>query len=285
VLASTYSPSEVVIINDGSTDPKSLEVLRAIEERAWPQARILHTENQGLALTRNYGAEHARGEFIAFVDADDMVEPDFFKRSIDVLQRYPNVNFVSSWIRMFDGRTNVWPIWNTEFPYLLGHNMFPALTIVRRSSFLQSGNKKEFEYNFEDYEGWLSLMEAGGLGISLPFPLVRYRARHDSMFKNCGRNQYLYLYDLLTQHHPQLYRDWGVELFNLQCANGAVHTWGQPAQESCCSEAYNQLEIAQKQLLSITSTLRWRICERVIHSYPGRLAKFVYLKLKNRLCA
>ena len=50
------------------------------------------------------------------------------------------------------------------------------------------------------------------------------------MFRSANRDQFLYLYDLLTQHHPERYREWGVELFNLQNANGPGRTWYQPAQ-------------------------------------------------------
>ncbi len=230
VLTSTYSPLEVIIINDGSTDPKSLDVLREIEERGIPNVLILHTENQGVALARNYGAENARGEFIAFLDADDMVEPDFFQRAIDVLLRYPNVTFVSSWIRYFGNLKAVTPTWNAEFPYLLGNNMLVVSSVVRRLSFLNSAkNKKEFEYNLEDYESWISLLEAGGIGVSLTSPLVRVRVRPDSRYKACDLNQRLYLYDLMTQHHPDLYREWGMELFNLQCANGPGYVWNPAA--------------------------------------------------------
>jgi glycogen synthase len=252
VLASTYSPFEVVIVNDGSTEAKSLEVLRAIEQRKLPNVRILHTENQGLATTRNYGAEHARGEFIAFVDADDMVEPDFFKRGIDVLQRYPNVTFVYSWLRNFGAYGGIWVNWNAEFPYLLGHNMIAAINISKRSSFLNyAKNKEEIAYSLEDYEGWISMLEEGGVGVSLPAPLVRYRLRPGSMLQSCGSNQYLYLYDLITQIHPELYKKWGVELFNLQCANRPGYLWNHPGENHVFQNGHDNIVQSLDYLITI----------------------------------
>lgn len=230
--ATSYTPYEVVIVNDGSTDPKSLELLQKIEGQGVAHIRIVHTENQGLAAARNVGAEAAAGEFLAFVDADDLVDPDFFSRAIDVLQRYANVAFVYSWVRYFGESSDIWPTWNAEFPYLLAHNMLIPIVVTRRSVFLQRGkNKLEFEYNFEDYDGWIGLVEAGGVGVSLAQPLVRYRVRTGSMYQSSNRNQQQYLYDLLTQHHAEAYRKWGVELFNLQNANGPGHIWGHPAQQ------------------------------------------------------
>lgn len=232
ILAATYSPCEIIIVNDGSTEPKSIEVLREIENRGLPQVRVLHTENQGLATARNTGAEAARGEFVAFVDADDVIEQEFFQQAIDVLQRYTNVTLVYSWVRYFGESTALWPTWNAEFPYLLGHNMLTPLAVVRRSLFLKWGrNRPQFEYNFEDYDGWVTLLEAGGMGVSLARPLVRYRVRSGSMYQSSNRNQQLFLYDLLTQHHAEAYRKWGVELFNLQNANGPGYAWNHPAQE------------------------------------------------------
>ena len=233
VLSSTYAPYEVVIINDGSTDQRSLDSLHAIEQRGLPQVRIFHTENQGLAAARNAGAEAARGEFLAFVDADDVVEAEFFARGIAVLQRYANVAFVYSWVRYFDEAAAIWPTWNVELPYFLGHNMLTPLAIVRRAAFLQHArNRVEFEYNFEDYESWVALVEAGGVGVSLPHPLVRYRVRSGSMYQSSNRDQQLYLYDLLVERHPELYGQWGRELFHLQNANGPGRLWSHPAAES-----------------------------------------------------
>jgi glycosyltransferase involved in cell wall biosynthesis len=230
VLAGTYAPTEIIVVNDGSTEPQSLAVLQEIESRRLPQVRMVHTENRGLASARNTGAKAACGEFLAFVDADDLVEPEFFQHAINILQQYANVTFVYSWVRYFGEATAIWPTWNAEFPYMLGHNMLTPLVVVRRAVFLQhGGNNPEFEYNFEDYEGWLSLLEAGGIGVSLQRPLVHYRVRPGSMYQSSNSNQKLYLYDLLSRRHSGMYRKWGVELFNLQNANGPGHLWDHPA--------------------------------------------------------
>lgn len=228
IFASTYRPMEVVVVNDGSDDPASVKLLDRLEARGLPGFRVLHTDNQGLPAARNNGARSARGEWIAFVDSDDLVEADFFRRCVDVLNRYENVAFVYSWVRCFEDFRGIWPTWNAEFPYLLARNMLAPLAVVRRCAFLKSGNKKEMEYNFEDYEGWVSLLKAGGVGVSLPDPLVRYRVRTGSMSSTRSVDQQLYLVDLMTQFHREQYDEWAEELFNLQCANGPAHRWIHP---------------------------------------------------------
>jgi glycosyltransferase involved in cell wall biosynthesis len=229
VIESTYQPTEIIIVNDGSTDPSSLAVLGQIEARRIPNLRVVHTENQGLAATRNTGAHEAHGEFVCFLDADDLIEPDFYARAIDVLDRYDNVDFVSSWDRYFEADNGIWPTWNAEFPYLLGHNMLSAFAVVRRASFIGAArNSASIEYSLEDFDGWIGLLASGGVGVSLPAPLVRYRARRESMYHSSNENQKLYLYDLITHRHAEAYRQWGVELFNLQNANGPAYLWPRP---------------------------------------------------------
>jgi glycogen(starch) synthase len=191
---------------------------------------VLRTENQGVGAARNAGALAAQGEFISFLDADDLVEPGFYDQAIDVLHRYPNVALVYSWLRYFGESSGFWLAWNTEFPYLLGHNMAAVLAVIRRSQFLMHAqNKPKMTYDCEDYESWVSLVEAGGLGVSLPFPLVRYRVRSGSRSHTSNASQKLYMRDLITGYHPEVYRRWGVELFNLQNANGPGQLWNHPA--------------------------------------------------------
>ncbi len=230
LAAVSHAPLEILLVDDGSTDEESRARLRALERDGPAGLRVVRTENRGLAATRNFGAEIAQGEFVAFVDADDRVEPEFFARAIDVLQRYANVGFVYSWVRYFGADTGMWPTWNAEFPYLLGHNMVPAIIVVRRAAFLRSGwNRRDLVYGFEDFEAWIGLTAAGWAGVSLPHPLVRYRVREGSMLRRCSMDQRLYLYDRITEFHEDLYRQWGVELLNLQNANGPAHLWSHPA--------------------------------------------------------
>ncbi|HZS08743.1 MAG TPA: glycosyltransferase [Blastocatellia bacterium] len=245
VLASTWRPMEIVIVNDGSTDPVSLEVLDSIEKSNPENLRIIHTENQGLALARNAGARAARGEFIAFVDADDAVEKEFFARATDVLRRYENVAFVYSWVRFFEGSDRVWPTWNTELPYLLGHNMLAAFVVVRREWFEHAGlNDPGFEYSLEDYASWLGIVLAGGVGVSIPEPLVRYRVRPGSMSRSGNREERLYLYERLVGLNEAAYREYGPELFNLLNANGPAFAWDHPAQGQSDSAPFRHLGIS-----------------------------------------
>ena len=233
VLEATYTPREVVLVDDGSTDEASIAKVAEIEARGLRDVRVVRTENQGLAAARNNGVRAARGEYIAFVDADDTVSAGYFASAVDVLKRYGNVGFVYSWVRFFGESDGIWPAWNAEFPYLLGHNMTCVLSVVRRTAFeAAGGHDPAFAYALEDHAGWVSMLAAGYLGVSLSQPLVNYRIRSQSMLRSTNDSQLLHLHDLLSQTNPEAYRRWGAELYNLQNANGPARYWNHPATEA-----------------------------------------------------
>ncbi|PWU06471.1 MAG: glycosyltransferase [Verrucomicrobia bacterium] len=229
-LRSTRTPEEVLIVDDCSTGEDDQAILLELQNE-YPAVRVVrHPTNKGLAETRNTGAKEAKGEFIAFLDADDEVEPQFFEKALPVLESYTNVGFVYSWVQYFENSQDIWPTWNAHFPYLLGHNMLTPICVVRRRAFLEvGGNNPKFEYSLEDYESWINLLKHGWLGVSLPECLVRYRVRAGSMYRSATDDQFRYLYDLLARTHPELYRQWGHELAQLQAANGSGIRWNHPA--------------------------------------------------------
>ncbi|MGB9754583.1 glycosyltransferase [Roseiflexus castenholzii] len=230
IVASSYRPLDIVIVDDGSDDPASVAALEQVGQMHPDLVRIVRCERGGLARARNRGAQAARGEFLAFVDADDLVEPSFFARAIDVLQRYDNVSFVYSWVRFFGESDACWPTWNVEFPYLLAHNMLTAFVVVRRSDFLAWGqNDPSLGDALEDYDAWISMVEHGRPGVSLPDLLVRYRLRSDSMYRSLSDAQMLEMYARIVDRHRSTYERYGAELFALQNENGPGWRWNHPA--------------------------------------------------------
>ena len=228
VLASDYPVHEILIVNDGSDEPESLATLAELE--ATYPLTVLHQRNLGLPSARNTGARAARGEFIAFIDADDQVEPNFFKWSIDILDAYDNVSFVGSWARYFEGSQQVWPAWNPEPPYLLVHNTVTSGGLIFRTrDFLDFGlNDPAMEYGMEDYESVIRMTKHGRMGVAIPAPLFRYRIRKDSMSRAFNPENQLYLYQTIAQKHPEYYQEFAADIFNLLNANGPSYLYDNP---------------------------------------------------------
>ncbi|HSS98043.1 MAG TPA: glycosyltransferase, partial [Terriglobales bacterium] len=91
VLAQTYRNFELIIVDDCSTD-RSAEILKIISD---PRVRVItHTENKGAALSRNDALEHARGEMIAIMDADDICAPNRLEAQVAFLDTHPQVGLL-----------------------------------------------------------------------------------------------------------------------------------------------------------------------------------------------
>lgn len=90
VLAQSYTDYEVIIVDDGSTD-NSLKVVR--EKFSWldsERVRIIHQENAGVSAARNRGIKEAKGEYVAFLDGDDLWDKDFLTAMSQLIAEFPD---------------------------------------------------------------------------------------------------------------------------------------------------------------------------------------------------
>jgi glycosyltransferase involved in cell wall biosynthesis len=221
LFKSNYQDKEIIIVNDGSTDLASITELEHL--RRQPSVRVIDIANGGLAAARNLGAAYANGEFLAFLDADDTVQPDYYTRAVKVLSHYPNVYFVGCWVQYFDGSRNVWPTFTPEAPLILYHNLVNSSGLVyKRDAFLSVGqNDTMMEFpGLEDYESVVSMVSAGLNGVVLPEILFNYRVRKDSMIRSVSRVKKLHLYAYISHKHKKFYANFATDVFNLTTVNG-----------------------------------------------------------------
>lgn len=217
----TFSNIEIIIVNDGSNDENSIAKLD--QYRSIQGIRVMDNQNKGLAYSRNYGAREARGRYIAFLDADDMIMPEYYTISVGILRKYENVHFVSCWTQYFENSTKQWPGFSPDPPLILFHNTVNSSSLVfRRESFLQGGlNDENMPFQgVEDYASVISMVENGFLGVTIPEFLFRYRIRQDSMFRAISKTKRLLLGQHIVGKHKKIYAAFADEVFNLQNANG-----------------------------------------------------------------
>ena len=84
VINQSYENLEIIVVNDGTTD-KSAEIAKEFAQKD-SRIKVYDYENGGLSVARNRGLEIARGEYISFVDGDDWLHPDFYKKLADALE-------------------------------------------------------------------------------------------------------------------------------------------------------------------------------------------------------
>ena len=124
VFAQTYDRWELLLVDDGSTD-RSTAIASAWAARHPERVRYLehpHHANRGMSASRNLGLAHARGELVAFLDADDVYLPERLARHVALLTRQPEADMVQS-------RYEIWYSWQQDGPRLDEDHIGPSIEL------------------------------------------------------------------------------------------------------------------------------------------------------------
>lgn len=205
-LAQTYPDVEIIVVNDGSTDPDSVAFFEQLSD---PRVRKFSTPNQGAPMARNTGISLASGTYILPLDADDLISSTYVEEAVAVLEARPEVGIVYSHACFFGDVNAYWdlpPFDPTDF--LTGNCIFVS-GLFRRSDWVSVGGyKADMRVGLEDYDFWLSLVGLGREVVRLPKVHFFYRkhgASHLSDIK--GQEQLHELFKRILKRHHQLYSD------------------------------------------------------------------------------
>ncbi len=102
VLAQTYDNMEVVVVDDGSFD-KTVSIIEKYMQLD-ARIRLFIRKNSGLAASRNFAFQQARGEWVATVDQDDLCHPERLSKQIELVNRFPTAGLIFSGTNMIDDR-------------------------------------------------------------------------------------------------------------------------------------------------------------------------------------
>jgi glycosyltransferase involved in cell wall biosynthesis len=222
IEAQDHEAIEVVLVDDGSRSPEARAKLDALlaAPRRFP-TRVIRKTNGGLADARNAGAKMARGDYLYFLDADDVIHPALIGRSLKLLQRFRNVGYVGAGLKEFGESDAEWAVHDIDGAYLGFHNLQICAFLARTEAWLEHGvNDPRMTLGMEDYESHVRMFAAGVRGIAIPEPLFSYRKRPGSMSKGFDPHGVAFLYRRIWRNNPELLRRFAPELIGLYAENG-----------------------------------------------------------------
>jgi glycosyltransferase involved in cell wall biosynthesis len=205
VEAQTFGDWELLIVDDGSTDP---ETQRVLHDWSRPKTRLLRVPHGGVTAARNFAVGEARGEYLTFFDCDDRLDPRFLEKTVGRLESDPSLAFVSFHVRLYGGEEWDWKPERCDLPTLLGDCSVATAAVVRRAAVLEVGGfDRTMELGHEDWDLWLTLVERGYAGAILPEILFHYRRRPRSRSTIADRGAtYLELFRDRIRKHEASYK-------------------------------------------------------------------------------
>lgn len=162
LLSQTEQPSQIIVVDDGSTD-STRELVRTFGE----QVSYVYQANQGAPNARNAGAALATGAFLLFCDADVIAEPEMLKRLRETLTAHPEASYAYSGFRWGTRRFRARPF---DPEALRKNNYIHSASLIRSSDF--HGFDPTLK-RFQDWDVWLTMLERGQHGVAIDADLFQ----------------------------------------------------------------------------------------------------------------
>jgi glycogen(starch) synthase len=210
VRSQTYPKIEIVLVNDGSLREEDA-ILEPLAERY--ECRLVTQPNSGLGQARNLGIDVATGRYVLPFDPDDVLLPTYVERCVDVLERRPELAYVTAWSAYIDERGRPQPggyrpIGN-ELAYLDTENVAGSCMSVFRRRLFERGLR--YSPDMTSYEDWLlfrELQAQGQYGHVIPQDLLLYRIRGSSMLRGLSEERKRRLAGEIDAHAKEAEVQW-----------------------------------------------------------------------------
>ncbi|MDD3296623.1 MAG: glycosyltransferase [Candidatus Omnitrophica bacterium] len=226
VLNQTYKNIEIIVVDDGSTD-NTREILQPYSKRI----KYIYKKNGGACSARNLGISAANGEYIGFLDCDDIYLPRKAERSVKFLDEHPDYGFVytaayyidenEKILRKFSHYLSRKTGWINK-KLLLRNYICSSTAVIRKSSFEKTGVFDESIFTPADWDMWLRLSENYKVGY-INEPLTLYRITDSYILKNIElfKNEETVVFNKVFKRNPRLRKSFKNRLIsniNFRCA-------------------------------------------------------------------
>lgn len=200
VLNQTWKNIELIIVNDGSDDPKTIKILENILS-----AKVISQHNKGLPSARNFGVSKAQGEYIFFLDADDTIGKDTLAELLHVIKQnnfkcfsFPHMQLTG------DRKGKINNKYNT-FEQLF-FNKIPYSIMISKQLFIRmKGYSVKFTDGYEDWEFNIRLGAKGIQGIDSPKSILYYNVSNSGMLKSKSLKLHGFIWQAIQNKNQNSY--------------------------------------------------------------------------------
>jgi glycosyl transferase family 2 len=278
LFSQTRPADEVILVDDGSTDESA-----EIAARAGPSVTVIRQKNQGESVARNVGLKAAHGDYVLFLDADDMLAPESLERLMTAVQTAPGsiavmgcVLFTGSLETTIERHT---PQMTGFFPGIIQTNFGPPhCWFVPRTLALGLGGFREDLIHSEDWEFWARVALTEAPLVTVPYEGALYRKHPHSQVETSPRPEVdrgrLLVCETLAQgilERPQLFENVGEVLF--------WSLWAMIGQARRSGVATAKLQNAERLLQEVAR----RGPNQLRHSISGMAVRFLGARRAHRL--
>lgn len=195
---------EMVIVDDGSTDPHTQQ---EVERLAREGFHVIRQLNQGLAATRDNGIRATTADYILPLDADNKIRPIFIERALAILDAQPRVGVVYGDAQKFGTRSDRWVMGPFDRDRLMKGNYIDACAVLRRTVWEQNGGYDGTMpmQGLEDWDMWLGAMTRRWEFAYVPEIFFDYRVKEESMIVTSSKH-YRATEEFIARKHGILYR-------------------------------------------------------------------------------
>ncbi|WP_209137097.1 MULTISPECIES: glycosyltransferase [Niastella] len=171
----TYKNIEVILVDDGSTKETSLEVINAVIHK-YSQIKVeRHDVNKGSSAARNTGVRASSGEYVLFIDGDDLLDVTAIEKYYITLENNPSFDFVNSYVIGFGSHDYEWRGGFHERELFLYENRNTICFLTKRSTFEKITFDESLRQGGEDWDFWLNAAYKKLWGYTIPEFLFFYR--------------------------------------------------------------------------------------------------------------
>lgn len=203
VCCQTYQNIEIIVVDDGSSDQMTLDVLGEISK----DIKVMHQVNKGSPAARNAGIAASKGKYIICLDSDDCLNKKYIEK---IVKRFTNISnpkiaIISSYVQAFGMSNEQWTVPEFDLNKIKYSNVLPIASAFTKKVWKTVGGYDDgFRHGYEDWDFWLLLVENGYEWAVIKEPIFYYRRQKRSMITSANERRQE-LYAKIIKKHASLY--------------------------------------------------------------------------------